>query len=204
MHEVDRVQGPGSWSVGIYYDEDASYCDPRDNDNATRMVCFHKRYRLGDKHDYVEADYSSWDEVRDAIERKEGPLAGIWSIYMIDHSGVAFRLCRDFGDCDPGGWDSGRVGFMFITEKALKEGWGTKRPSTEELFKIAETDLSEYGKWCNGEVYGYVVTCEDGDKDSCWGFIGIEWAIESAKEAMKYAVEAEQEALELERRGFAL
>lgn len=53
--------------------------------------------------------------------------------------------------------------------------------------KYAQSCLDEYTKWCNGEVYGCVVQVheEDGElvnEDSCWGFIGYEYAEETLKE----------------------
>lgn len=53
--------------------------------------------------------------------------------------------------------------------------------------KYAQSVLDEYEKWCNSEVYGCVVQVheEDGElveADSCWGFIGYEYAEEALKE----------------------
>lgn len=53
--------------------------------------------------------------------------------------------------------------------------------------KYAELILEEYIKWCNGEVYGVVVQTHDAETgeqievDSCWGFIGDDWATEALK-----------------------
>ena len=64
----------------------------------------------------------------------------------------------------------------------------------KSAMEYAEDVLNEYAKWCNGEVYGCVVeifenttpdgkseTWEQRDSDSCWGFIGYEYAEESLK-----------------------
>lgn len=64
----------------------------------------------------------------------------------------------------------------------------------QELYKkadkYAQGCLDEYIKWCNGDCYGCVVEVfkrnEDGswdqvEGDSCWGFIGSEWAEEALK-----------------------
>lgn len=53
--------------------------------------------------------------------------------------------------------------------------------------KYAQSCLDEYEKWCNGEVFGRVVQWHDEsgaliDSDSCWYFIGYEWAEEALKE----------------------
>lgn len=42
------IEGDG-WKVEIRYEEDSSYCDPRDYDNVGTMLCAHPRYNLGDE-----------------------------------------------------------------------------------------------------------------------------------------------------------
>ena len=64
----------------------------------------------------------------------------------------------------------------------------------QELYKradkYAQSCLDEYIKWCNGEAYGCVVevfqrnednSWEQIQEDSCWGFLGSEWAEEALK-----------------------
>lgn len=78
-------------------------------------------------------------------------------------------------------------------------------PLYTKLYKKAEeyceSILDEYIMWCNGEVYGICVCTyereteeEDSkwvlkDEDSCWGFIGMDHAESSLKEAFDYEVE---------------
>lgn len=63
--------------------------------------------------------------------------------------------------------------------------------------KYADGALKQYVMWCNGECYGYVVESfvlegdsyeRVGDTDSCWGFVGDEWAEEALKEQVDWAV----------------
>lgn len=50
---MSLVAARSPYTLQILYDEDAP--NPReDNDNFGTMVCFHKRYNLGDKHDFGE------------------------------------------------------------------------------------------------------------------------------------------------------
>ena len=44
----------GPYTIMVQPDEFPS--NPRDEDNFGKMVCFHRRYNLGDKHDYVDKD----------------------------------------------------------------------------------------------------------------------------------------------------
>lgn len=74
---------------------------------------------------------------------------------------------------------------------ATPEGWKpTYADKMRAAYKYAEAVLNEYRNWCNGEVYGCVVetyTLTDSDRwkqeseDSCWGFIGYDYAKESLK-----------------------
>jgi hypothetical protein len=70
----------------------------------------------------------------------------------------------------------------------------THAEKMEVAEKYAAGCLSTYEKWCNGDCYGVVVEAfelVDGeyvrlDTDSCWGYIGSEWADESVREQMGY------------------
>ena len=47
--------------------------------------------------------------------------------------------------------------------------------------------MEEYGKYVDGDCWGYVIQDEEGeDVDSCWGFIGLEYAEEEANRAAEY------------------
>lgn len=65
--------------------------------------------------------------------------------------------------------------------------------------KYAQGCLDEYEKWCNGECYGYVVGVyrqTDGQlvtEDSCWGYIGYEYAERELREVMRHYVEKYRE-----------
>lgn len=62
----------------------------------------------------------------------------------------------------------------------------------EDGYGDAEGWRAECQQVLDGDVYGYVVTLADGTQgDSCWGFFGLEYAEEQAREAMDFAAEAE-------------
>ena len=71
-----------NYVVKVYQDE--SPYSPREDDNLGTMICFHKRYDLGDKHNYKSSDYSSWNEQRKELQ-KEKPCV-ILPLYLYDHS----------------------------------------------------------------------------------------------------------------------
>ena len=67
------------------------------------------------------------------------------------------------------GWDSGQVGYIYMTKERAKEE-GLKDP-----FKTLEHEVKEYDHYIVGNCYGYTIEDEDGDfLDSCGGFLGYE------------------------------
>ena len=104
-------------TLKIYTDDDP--LNPRtDYDNFGRMVCFHKRYSLGDLHGIDHTEFSSWDEMKDhLVMEKEAKV--ILPIYMYDHSGLTIRT-HPFSD----NWDSGQIGFIYASRGDILKNWG--------------------------------------------------------------------------------
>jgi len=162
------------WVLEIETEQDPQ--NPRSLDftdcNVTNMVCFHNRYNLGDKHNYNQSDYKSWDELEAAIVKNE-KVAVIEPLYIYDHSGITISTtpfnCR---------WDSGQVGFIYITkEKVLKELAPDKKYFTKKLMQKAidaiNCEVETYDQYITGEVYWFnTENLETGEQDSCGGFYG--------------------------------
>lgn len=153
--------------IKIFIDENAF--SPRENDNLGTMICFHKRYNIGDVgHQFKSSDYSSWEELEKDLVANG--YAVILPIYMYDHGGVTISTspfsCR---------WDSGQVGYIAVKKKKLYEEYGVKR-LTKKIIDIAEgvlkAEIEEYDNYLQGNVYGFISYEEGEEVDSCWGFIG--------------------------------
>lgn len=174
--QTERI---GDFEISIVYDENAE--SPRTAwDNATKMVCFHGRYTLGDEHGYSHNDYNSWQEMAAAIIEDEKPLI-IKPLYMYDHSGITISTG---GFSCP--WDSGQIGFVYITQKEVD----TIGLDTDRLDEILEGEVEDYDKYLRGEVFGFKVykieTCDKGHEhkellDSCYGYYDEEDALSEAK-----------------------
>lgn len=157
----------GNKTLQIFTDESPS--SPREWDNLGKMICFHKRYSLGDKHDYKADDYNSWDEMEKTIVRKE-KAAIILPLYMYDHSGITIRT-TPFGDP----WDSGRIGFIVISKEKIRKEYSVKRISKQLLEKVKgylEGEVKVYDQYVTGDVYGFKLLENGEETDSCWGFFG--------------------------------
>ena len=83
-------------------------------DNVTTMICFHKRYNLGDKTDLKSSQFDSWNELKEHIE-SEYKVLMIKPLYMYDHSGITIST-----SCFNDRFDSGQIGWVFIDEKQWK------------------------------------------------------------------------------------
>jgi hypothetical protein len=172
---------------------DENPLNPRtDYDNVTTMVCFHKRYDLGDKnHGFNSNDYKSWSELRAAILKRYKNAPIIMPLYMYDHSGLCINTS---GFHCP--WDSGQIGWIFITRKSVLDTWGKNfwkkdfETISQTLNTTLQNELDSYQKYLNGEAYGYeiysILSDEDGKEfeefeDSCYGYETIEDALDAAK-----------------------
>lgn len=130
-------------------------------DNITTMICFHKRYDLGDKTDYKSSNFNSWDELKEQIE-SDYKVLFIKPLYLYDHSGITIST-SPFG-CQ---WDSGQVGWVFIHEKQLNLMCGKDFERGEEKLNcITDNEVKTYDEYLTGEVYQYKVyeveTCDKG------------------------------------------
>lgn len=175
--------GVSKYSVKIEVDTDPM--NPRrDYDNLGTLVCFHKRYNLGDEHEYNSADYDGWDEMEDAI-CKEGDLAIILPVFMYDHSGITIQV-GPFSCL----WDSGQIGFIFVTKKTIRGWFGVKRVTSGLLKKVDEylrSEIAVYDAYLRGDAYGYVIEdAQEEHVDSCWGYYSRKECEDAAKESVAY------------------
>jgi hypothetical protein len=130
----------------IYQDEDAP--NPRKEfDNLGTMICWHRRYDLGDKHNYSDiCDFlASITGLEDEDITEEELLAKfkergdiLLPLYLYDHSGIT--ISTGPFSCP---WDSGQVGWIYCSkERFLKEtGYSAK-----ELFGTDKNRLPEKGE----------------------------------------------------------
>jgi hypothetical protein len=168
--------------------------DPRAEwDNLGTMICFHRGYNLGDKHDYSHDDFDGWDDIQNYIEKKLGGVV-ILPLYLYDHSGITMNTT---GFSCP--WDSGQVGFIYVSRETLLKEYGGKKVTTKLKERVTQYLIGEvetYDQYLTGDVYRYdievaeeqvIIPKDDFDKgiykptqttlawefeDSCSGFYG--------------------------------
>lgn len=177
MDNAVKVYENDTLRFSIYTDPDP-ISPIEDCDHEERMICFHKRYRLGDEHSYNMDDYTSWLGLKRAIMH-DNKDAVVLPLYLYDHSGITMKT-TPFGDR----WDSGQVGFIYITKEGMKKYYGESMPRywRKRANEILVSAVKCYDDYLTGNVYGFILekkskcesctTIEYERIDSCWGFIG--------------------------------
>jgi hypothetical protein len=110
---------------------------------------------------------------------KQEDVAVILPLYLYDHSGITMNTTGF--SC---GWDSGQVGFIYVSRETLRKEYSVKRISNkivEKATKLLIGEVETYDQFLKGDVYGFKVfkveTCDKGceheeEIGSCWGFYG--------------------------------
>ena len=182
----------GKYKVETIHDTEPF--DPRDDDNLGTMICFHNRYVLGDKHDYLSSDYDGWEEMESDIIKKEN-VAVILPLYLYNHSGITIATTPF--SCP---WDSGQVGFIIISKEKVRHEFSMKRISKQMLGKIKgylESEVKLYDQYLIGDAFGYRITDTETDVevDSCWGYFGEDHCMEEAESITKHIIAYENKEL---------
>lgn len=160
----------------LFIEHDMDPSNPRKEFNTLgTMVCVHRRYNLGDEehHKWFEQlvdESRSGEDVERALTR-DHDAAIILPLYLYDHSGITMSTtpfpCR---------WDSGQVGFIYLTRAKIKEEFGWTRLTAkrrQQLTRYLEGEVELYDQYLRGDTYGFRIEDDDGEEvDSCWGFYG--------------------------------
>lgn len=166
----------GALTIKYVPDKDAE--SPRKWDNMGKMVCWHRRYELGDQHNF--ANFDEFTPPKDAI---------VLPLFLYDHSGLRIKV-GSFEGLPQGHarFDSGQVGFIVADRAAICENFMCKRVTKKLRERVTRCLLAEvetYDKYLSGDVWGFEVTDEDGETlESCFGFYGREDVEEAARAAV--------------------
>jgi len=166
----------------ILQDEDP--IDPRKNDNLGTMVCWHKRYKLGD------VQLKSREAIQDLLASLTKDDVDL-TLRLYDHSGITMSIGNNYPFNDV--WDSMEVGIIYVKADKIKAEYGEDKDSKEKAKKYLQCEVEEYDNYLTGNVWGFVIYEEKicdccGHKseevlDSCWGFNG------NSKECVKEALD---------------
>lgn len=176
MYKVDTLNFGDGWTADIHIDEDCA--QPYDDDAGVIIVVLHRNY--------IDPAKGKCGRTPEEVRQWAKDNAREWfitNLYLYDHSGVAYRA----GDANPFNcpWDSGQVGIVALKKSEWGKGKGEKNA---KRLTYAKSVAEEYGRWANGECYGFVIKHNDvaTDDGSCWGHVGFDWACEAAREAYEH------------------
>lgn len=166
--------------------------NPRDNDGNVAVLVAYDR-------DYIrplEGDLPS--TILHALSEYHGRAVARW-LRMFHGATVVMALRNggrgdelhvsdlDWRDDQPGNL----AGLAYDTPETRE--WLGDNPTTEQIEQAIRAEVSEYNDWATGEVYYYVVERDGDNLDSCGGYIGHQWAEESAVEALGAVIADEAE-----------
>lgn len=139
---------------------DENPLNPRtDCDHLGIMLCWHRRYSLGDSHSYdTPQDFAESAAAKDMFV--------CLPVYLLDHSGLYVSV-NDFNDS----WDSGQLGFIYCTKQDAQKWFNNTDVTEDEIKKELTAEVEEYNDYLNGAWYGFLIEGLDGEvEDSCGGF----------------------------------
>jgi len=165
-------------TIRIRLDDDAE--SPREYAGEfSTMACWHNRYNLG--------DVQPREEPQEWLKENAPKGSVVLCLYLYDHSGIT--MSTGPFSC---GWDSGPVGYIVSTPEQIRATFMVKRITKkirEQVTKNLENEVKVYAEYLEGNVYGFEIiettecdSCQHGEPeviDSCWGFIGNDWALEA-------------------------
>jgi len=141
-------------------------------DCVTKMVCWSKKYNLGDRHDFRTPE----DFIDEWFEENEDQIVAMQPLYLYDHSGL--HIATKLGSVDPQ-WDWSQVGWIYITTDAMK------RFGVKDAKAVIRNEIEIYNQYLAGDVWGVIWKDENGETvDSLWGIYGKEYAEETAEKGM--------------------
>ncbi len=137
---------------------------PREWDNIGTMVCFHRRYNLGDENEYCLEDYSKACNDKNRI---------VLPLYLYDHSGLTISTTPF--SCP---WDSGLLGWIEVTKEKIREEFHCKRITKNTLKCVKghlKHEVSLYDNYLKGEVYRFNIINDEEVIESVGGYFGTNW-----------------------------
>lgn len=139
---------------------DENPLNPRtDCDHLGIMLCWHRRYSLGDNH-----PYDTPQDFAESVAAKD--MFVCLPVYLLDHSGLYVSV-NDFNDS----WDSGQLGFIYCTKQDAQKWFNNTDVTEDEIKKELTAEVEEYNDYLNGAWYGFLIEGLDGEvEDSCGGF----------------------------------
>lgn len=179
MDAYETIEKDG-WKVEVFLDDDAQSPDTWDN-----LATFQHstNYTFGE--DLRREPERGWPVYIRALTLLDEDVAGALPVYIAEHGPQLSMWPTEAEHAN---------GVLFTTHKRLNElcGEDAKYHTREWVEEALTGEAAVWRQYLEGDVWGYQVTMPDGSfADSCWGFYGVEYAIEEAKEALDACIDHE-------------
>ena len=110
--------------------------DPRLEETLTEIVCWHRKYQMGDKRPEDPEDFLETVQKGDVVKR----------LYLYDHGGLSLST-TPYDDQ----WDSMWIGFVRVRPDAMERGGLTM--DEEVVDRTIAIEIEELEKYVNGSCY---------------------------------------------------
>jgi len=101
------------------------------------------------------------ERVMDIIDNTIKKYYIMLPLALYDHSGITMYVGSSSHSMDPGGWDSGQVGWIFVSQEQIRKEYGWKVLTKKRIEKIKEylaNEVKTYDQYLTGCVYGCAIT----------------------------------------------
>jgi len=195
---TDIIETDEETGLTLKIEQDPDVERPYSHDGSVILAVLHRQY-INPAEKFAGADLTTVEGIAE-FEAANAAARSPWVViplFLYDHSGTSYRAGYSNPFSCP--WDSGRVGVIALwradfdqPKRGALKGEAWQQYKRAHWLKAANACCDEYTAWANGDCWGYVIEDEDGDDtgDSCWGFIGREYAEEQAREAFAEALKA--------------
>lgn len=163
-----------------------SYNNPRTAwDNLGTMAYKHRNYTLGEER---ISDAIDWLEEKlnispkgiydnDRLSELEDKFFDKYighKLYLYEHGGITISTspfsCR---------WDSGQVGYIYVSKEKVREEYGIKRVTDkwkDKILSYLDNEVKEFDQYITGDVYAFVIVNENDEvTESCGGFFSSDF-----------------------------
>jgi len=174
------IQTADGYEARYLVQDDSPAGDPDEDEDALFLVHYHRNFEARQDKVIVEDDLRRWYQGETIAQEKE---YWIFPVSAYIHSGVRLSLgnMRDAsGGFDGQGWDTSHVGAVL----ASKKEWRTRKAAEKAALQKVET----WNQYLAGDIWGCVLEKYDHKKqaveaghESCWGYYGWDYALESLK-----------------------
>ena len=178
--------------VSVRIERDTDPYSPANWDNVGEIAYCSSQYCLGTE----RVTPHRMNEIAQGI--RFGDLIGM-PVFAYVHSGSTIKAAETNPfRCE---WDSGQSGFVYCTVAKGIEEFGTKRDQLNlaegkvrkgtaamraKTLKCLIGEVATFDQYLQGDVYGYVIEVDGEEKNSCWGFYGLEYAKQEATSAAQH------------------